>query len=145
VQRSTGVGFGPAYRRALASGEMELASRDAAAAVIALVAADPGRVTQTLWAVQRAHFWWGLSFSQPGTAARVAGRLGLDADAVELFARSERAGALADDDFTLARDLGARRGPTLLVSHGDQLCEFEGPGSSGENLLEQFRSVLARP
>lgn len=145
VQRSTGVGFGPAYRRALAAGEMELTSRDAASAVIALVAADPGRVTETLWAVHRAHFWSGLSFSQPGTAARVAGRLGLDADAVELFARSERAGALADDDFTLARDLGARRGPTLLVSHGDQLCEFEGPGSSGENLLEQFRSVLARP
>ena len=32
VQRATGVGFGPGYRRALSEGEMQLRSRDAAAA-----------------------------------------------------------------------------------------------------------------
>jgi putative protein-disulfide isomerase len=52
---------------------------------------------------------------------------------------------MADEDFGIARDLGARRGPSLLISHGDRLCELEGPGTSGDQLVEQFRSVLARP
>jgi putative protein-disulfide isomerase len=145
VQRCTGVGFGPGYRRALADGAVTLSSRDAASAVIALLAADPTRSIEVLWAVHRAFFWSGLSLSAPDTVARIARRLGLDAAAVELFAGSVKAGELADEDFSLARDLGARRGPTLLVSHGEHLSEFEGPGVSGEHLLQQFRSVLARP
>jgi putative protein-disulfide isomerase len=71
--------------------------------------------------------------------------LGLDGAAVEVFAGSARAAEMADEDFGLARDLGARRGPSLLVSHGDRLSELEGPGTTGDQLVEQFRSVLARP
>lgn len=145
IQRCTGVGFGPRYRQALADGSMTLSSRDAAAAVVALLAAAPSRPIDVLWAVHRAFFWSGQSLSDPTTVARIALRLGLDAAAVELFAGSVKAAELADEDFSLARDLGARRGPTLLVSHGDQLSEFEGPGASGDHLLQQFRSVLARP
>lgn len=145
VQRATGVGFGPGYRRALAQGEMQLRSRDAAAAVIGMTAADPGRVPDVLWAVHRAFFWAGRSLSDGPTVAQTAQRLGLDGAAIEVFASSPRAAQMAEEDFHLARDLGARRGPTLLVSHGDRLCELEGPGTSGQHLVEQFRGVLARP
>jgi len=145
VQRSTGVGFGPGYQEALAQGGLRLSSRDAAAAVIGMTAAEPGRTTDVLWATHRAFFWDGRSLSSGATVRDTANGLGLDGAAIEVFARSPRAAEMADEDFVLARDLGARRGPSLLVSHGDRLSELEGPGTTGAQLVEQFRSVLARP
>jgi protein-disulfide isomerase-like protein with CxxC motif len=145
VERSTGVGFGPGYQEALAEGDLRLSSRDAAAAVIGMTAAGPGRATDVLWAVHRAFFWEGRSLSNGATVRDTANGLGLDGAAVEVFAASARAAEMAEEDFVLARDLGARRGPSLLISHGDRLCELEGPGTTGDQLVEQFRGVLARP
>lgn len=145
VERSTGVEFGPGYQQALAQGDLRLSSRDAAAAVIGMTAAGPVRATEVLWAVHRAFFQDGRSLSSGATIRDAADGLGLDGAAIEVFARSARAAEMAEEDFVLARDLGARRGPSLLVSHGDRLCEFEGPGTTGAQLVEQFRSVLARP
>lgn len=145
VRRATGARFGPGYELALADGVMPLDSRAAAAAVISLTAAAPARVLEGLWAAQRAFFWEGRSLADPATVKDVADGLGLDGDAVALFAGSSRAAELAEEDFLLAHDLEARRGPTLLLSHGRRLSELEGPGTSGDQLVEQFRSVLARP
>ncbi|HEY7717252.1 MAG TPA: DsbA family protein, partial [Pedococcus sp.] len=144
VQRATGVGFGPRFRRVLSTGAVALDSAAAAATVVALLAAAPGRPADVLRAAHRHHFWSGGTLSEPGDASRVAARLGLDAEAVEVFARSSRAADLASDDLELARSLGARRGPTLLVSHRERLSELEGPGASGETLVDQFRRALGR-
>jgi putative protein-disulfide isomerase len=145
VRRPTGARFGPGYELTLHGATLSLDSRGAAAAVIGLTSAAPTRELEVLAAAQRAFFWDGRSLSDPATVRDVADDLGLDGPAVELFARSSRAAELADEDISLAHDLGARRGPTLLVSHGHQLDELEGPGTSGEQLLDQYRSVLATP
>jgi putative protein-disulfide isomerase len=145
VRRATGVRFGPGYELALADGRMPLDSRTAAAALIGLTTAAPARELEVLGAVQRAFFCDGRSLSDPGTVREIAEELGLDGPAIALFATSPRAGELADEDFRLAHDLGARRGPSLLLSHGTHLSELEGPGTSGDQLVEQFRGVLARP
>ena len=146
VQRCTGVGFGPPYRPRARLGRDELASRDAAAAVIALVAADPGRVTQTLWAVHRALFWWGRSLSRsPG---RPPGSRDGSASTRTPWSCSRGPSAPAPSPTrtsALARDLGARRGPTLLVSHGDQLCEFEGPGRRAASTCWSSSGACCRP
>lgn len=143
VRRSTGVKFGPGYELTLHDATLSLDSRLAAAAVIGLASAAPRRELEVLEALQRAFFWDGRSLSDPATARDVADELGLDGPAVELFAGSSRAAELADEDIRLAHDLGARRGPMLLVSHGHQLDELEGPGTSGEQLLDEYQSVLA--
>jgi putative protein-disulfide isomerase len=143
VRRATGARFGPGYELALANGVMRLDSRTAAAALIGMTTAAPGRDLEVLAAVQRAFFHDGRSLSDPGTVREVAEELGLDGPAIALFAVSPRAGELADEDFRLAHDLGARRGPSLLVSHGSHLSELEGPGTSGDQLVDQYRGVLA--
>lgn len=143
VRRSTGVRFGPGYELTLHDATLGLDSRLAAAAVIGLSSAAPRRELEVLAALQQAFFWDGRSLSDPSTVRDVADELGLDGPAVELFAGSNRAAELADEDILLAHDLGARRGPMLLVSHGHQLDELEGPGTSGQQLLEEYRSVLA--
>lgn len=145
VRRATGATFGPGYELALVNATLTLDSRAAAAAVISLASAAPTRELEVLAATQRAFFWDGRSLSDPATVRAVADELGLDGPAVEVFAGSTRAAELADEDFTLARDLGARRGPMLLVSHGHHLSELEGPGTSGEQLVEQYQSALATP
>ncbi|WP_177180461.1 DsbA family protein [Pedococcus cremeus] len=143
VRRSTGAKFGPGYELTLHDAALSLDSRLAAAAVIGLTSAAPRRELEVLEALQRAFFWDGRSLSDPSTVRDVADELGLDGPAVELFAGSSRAAELADEDIRLAHDLGARRGPMLLVSHGHQLDELEGPGTSGEQLLDEYQSVLA--
>lgn len=145
VRRATGATFGPGYELALADATMTLYSRAAAAAVIGLTTAAPTRELEVIEALQRAFFWDGRDLSDPETVRVVADHLGLDGPAIGLFSGSPRAAELADDDMLLARDLGARRGPTLLVSHRHHLSELEGPGTTGEQLVEQFRGVLARP
>jgi len=145
VRRATGATFGPGYELALVDATLTLDSRAAAATVIGLASAAPTRELEVLAATQRAFFWDGRSLADRVTVGAIADELGLDGPAVEVFAGSERAAELADEDFMLARDLGARRGPMLLVSHGHHLSELEGPGTSGEQLVEQYRSVLARP
>lgn len=143
VRRSTGAKFGPGYELTLHDATLSLDSRLAAAAVIGLTSAAPRRELEVLEALQRAFFWDGRSLSDPSTVRDIADELGLDGPAVELFAGSSRAAELADEDIRLAHDLGARRGPMLLVSHGNQLDELEGPGTSGEQLLDEYQSVLA--
>lgn len=144
VRRSTGARFGPGYELTLHNATLSLDSRLAAAAVIGLSSAAPRRELEVLAALQQAFFWDGRSLSDPSTVRDVADELGLDGPAVELFAASDRAAQLADEDILLAHDLGARRGPMLLVSHGHQLDELEGPGTSGEQLIDEYQSVLAR-
>ena len=128
VQRATGVGFGPGYRRALSEGEMQLRSRDAAAAVIGMTAADPGRVPDVLWAVHRAFFWAGRSLSDGATVAQTAAATRARRCRDRGLRRPRRARRRWPRRTSTWRATSARRGPTLLVSHGDRLFEFEGPG-----------------
>ena len=116
-----------------------------AACLIALLAAADLPVSTVLGAVQHQYFVGGLPLDAPGVLGSIADDLGLDGPAIEIFARSPRARQLASDDFELARDLALGGGPLLLASRGEQVFEFDGPGASGDRLVDQFRTVLTRP
>jgi hypothetical protein len=120
------------------------ASLAAAAALIALLATDHEDPGAVLDAVQDEFFVGGRALDEPGVLAAVSDRLGVDGEAVELFAHSERALELAREDVALAKELDARGGPMLLASRGQRLFEFDGPGASGQRLVDQFRTVLER-
>ena len=117
----------------------------AAAGVIALLADEDLPVGTVLEAVQDAYFVGGRSLDTAEVLRDVALQLGLDAPAVELFGRSALAQQLAEADVELARDLGGSGGPLLLATKGERIYEFDGLGASGEHLVDQFRSVLAKP
>ena len=81
----------------------------------------------------------------PGVLGSIARNLGLDGPAIEIFAGSPRARELATEDFELAHDLALGGGPLLLASRGEHVFEFDGPGATGDRLVDQFRTVLTRP
>ena len=137
--------FGPAFLTSLESGALSLDVEGAAAAMIALLAGGVLPVSTVLGAVQHEFFVNGRPLEAPGVLGGVAGRLGLDAPAIEVFAASARARELAREDFAVARELDIDGGPLLLASRGDRLFEFDGLGATGERLVDQFRSVLAKP
>ena len=116
-----------------------------AACLIALLAAADLPVSTVLGAVQHQYFVRGQPLDAPGVVASLAHDLGLDGPAIEIFAQSPRARELASEDFELARDLALGGGPLLLASRGEQVFEFDGPGASGDRLVDQFRTVLTRP
>jgi len=146
VRRHTGTRFGRGFLKALRSGELTLDSTHAAACIIGLLAADERHhVPEVLQAVQREFFLHGRTIETPGVLSRVAGRLGLDGPAIEVFAASERAREMAHEDFAVAVDLDPDLGPLLMASHAGRVFEFDGLGASGDRLVDQFRSVLARP
>jgi protein-disulfide isomerase-like protein with CxxC motif len=144
--RRTGTRFGRSFLRELESGELVLDSARAAAGIIGLLAADERQhVAKVLQAVQREFFVHGRTIDTPGVLSRVATRLGLDGPAIEVFAASERAQEMAHEDFAVALDLDADLRPLLIASHAGTVFEFDGLGASGDWLVNQFRSVLARP
>ncbi|SDP55458.1 DSBA-like thioredoxin domain-containing protein [Pedococcus dokdonensis] len=122
-----------------------LAARAPAACLIALLAAGELPVSTVLEAVQHAYFVESRPLDSPGVVESVAEALGLDGPAVAIFARSSRARELAAEDFELARDLDLGGGPLLLASRGEHVFEFDGPGASGDRLVDQFRTVQTRP
>lgn len=137
--------FGPAFLAALESGSLELDPVAAAAGMIALLASGDMPVSTVLGAVQHEFFVNGQPLEAPGVLGRVATKLGLDAPAIEVFAASAGARELALEDFAVAKDLNMDGGPLLLASRGDRLFEFDGLGATGERLVDQFRTVLAKP
>lgn len=137
--------FGPAFLASLGSGTLALDVEGAAAGMIALLASGDLPVSTVLGAVQHEFFVNGRPLEAPGVLGRVAARLGLDAPAIEVFAGSARARELAREDFAVAKELDVDGGPLLLASRGDRLFEFDGLGATSERLVDQFRSVLARP
>ncbi len=145
AMRQTDAAFGQDFLGAMRAGRLEVDSAAAAAAMIALLATEQLPVSTVVGAVQREFFVHGNPIEAPGVLARVADELGLDAPAVDLFASSPRARALAIEDFALARDLDPAGGPLLFASHGEHIYEFDGFGASGERLVDQFRTVLSRP
>ena len=145
VSRSTDACFGAEFLTALRSGSLVVDPEAAAAAVIALLATEQMPVSTVIGAVQHEFFVCGRPLEAPGVLGRVATNLGLDAQAIELFATSTRAHELAAEDFAVARDLNVGGRPLLLASRGDRLFEFDGLGASSQRLVDQFRTVLARP
>ncbi|KQZ89791.1 hypothetical protein ASD62_11230 [Phycicoccus sp. Root563] len=145
VRRRTDARFGSAFLSALRSDSLDLDPEAAAAGVIALLASGEMPVSTVLGAVQHEFFVNGHPLEAPGVLSRVATRLGLDAPAIEVFATSARARELAVEDFAVARELDFDGGPLLLASRGERLFEFDGLGATGERLVDQFRTVLAKP
>jgi putative protein-disulfide isomerase len=146
VREHTGTRFGRSFLKALGSTELTIDSTRAAACLIGLLAADERqRVGTVLRAVQGEFFLHGRPIEMPGVVTRVANRLGLDGAAIEVFAGSDRAREMALEDFLVAVDLEAGTGPLLLASHAGRVFELDGLGASGDRLVDQFRSVLARP
>ncbi|GAA2736476.1 hypothetical protein GCM10009867_21250 [Pedococcus aerophilus] len=145
VRARTDAHFGAAFLTSLRSGTLELDAEGAAAGMIALLASGEMPVSTVLGAVQHEFFVGGSPLEAPGVLTRVATRLGLDAPAIEVFAASARARELAVEDFAVAKELDIDGGPLLLASHGDRLFEFDGLGATGERLVDQFRTVLAKP
>lgn len=146
VREGTQTRFGRSFLRELDIGELTLDSAHAAACIIGLLAADERKhVSAVLQAVQREFFLHGRTIETPGVLSRVASRLGLDGPAIEVFAASERAREMAVEDFAVALDLDPDLRPLLIASHAGTVFEFDGLGASGDRLVDQFRSVLARP
>jgi hypothetical protein len=116
-----------------------------AACLIALLAAGELPVSTVLGAVQHEYFVGGRPLDGPGVLQSIADGLGLDGPAIELFATSARARELAAEDFDLAHDLDLGGGPLLLATRGEHVFEFDGPGATGDRLVDQFRTVLTRP
>jgi predicted DsbA family dithiol-disulfide isomerase len=121
------------------------AANSPAACLIALLAAGEVPVSTVLGAVQHEYFVGGLPLDAPGVLGSISAGLGLDGPAIELFAASERARELAAEDFELAQDFDLGGGPLLLATRGEQIFEFDGPGATGDRLVDQFRTVLTRP
>ena len=145
VRGTTDACFGREFLDAVHAGSLEVDGEAAAAGVIALLATEELPVSTVLGAVQHEFFVCGRPLEAPGVLARVATDLGLDAQAVELFAASTRAHELAVEDFAVARDLNIDGRPLLLASRGDRLFEFDGLGASSQRLVDQFRTVVSRP
>lgn len=145
VQVRSDAEFGPAFLGSLGSGSLVLDAPAAAAGMIALLASGDMPVSTVLGVVQHEFFVNGQPLEAPGVLGRVAAKLGLDAPAVEVFATSSRARELALEDFAVAKELNTDGGPVLLASRGDRLFEFDGLGATGERLVDQFRTVLAKP
>lgn len=121
------------------------AASSPAACLIALLAAGELPVSTVLGAVQHEYFVSGRPLDAPGVLGSISEGLGLDGPAIELFAASERARELAAEDFELALDFDLGGGPLLIASRGEQIFEFDGPGATGDRLVDQFRTVLTRP
>jgi predicted DsbA family dithiol-disulfide isomerase len=121
------------------------AASSPAACLIALLAAGDLPVSTILGVVQHEYFVGGRPLDAPGVLGSVSARLGLDGPAIELFAASPRARELAAEDFELAQDFDLGGGPLLLASRGEHIFEFDGPGATGDRLVDQFRTVLTRP
>jgi protein-disulfide isomerase-like protein with CxxC motif len=145
VAEGTGAQFGEPFLRSLQAGRLRVDATRAAAAMIALLATEALPVSTVLHAVQHEFFVNGRPLEDAGVLGEVSTALGLDGPAVELFAATERARTLAGEDFELARDLDRTGGPLLLASRGERIFEFDGLGASGEQLVDQFRTVLAKP
>jgi protein-disulfide isomerase-like protein with CxxC motif len=145
VRGATDACFGPEFLAAVRSGSLVVDAEAAAAGVIALLATEQMPVSTVIGAVQHEFFVCGQPLEAPGVLGRVATNLGLDAQAIELFATSARAHELAVEDFAVARDLNVGGRPLLLASRGDRLFEFDGLGASSQRLVDQFRTVLTRP
>jgi putative protein-disulfide isomerase len=146
VQRGTSTRFGTGFLRELDRGELRLDSARAAACLIGLLAADERQHLGTvLRAVQCQFFVHGRTIETPGVLAGVATELGLDGAALEVFAASERAREMAQEDFGVAVELAPDLGPLMLVSHAGQVFEFDSLDADGDRLVDQFRSVLAKP
>jgi hypothetical protein len=114
----------------------------ARAGVVALLAAQEHAPQRVLAAVQQEFFVAGRGLEEEGVLGGVAERLGLDAPAVELFALSQRAKELVEEDAELALDLDCQGGPLLIASRGRRTYELDGPGASGERLVAQLRAVI---
>ena len=52
---------------------------------------------------------------------------------------------MASEDFELAAEFALEGSPLLMASHGGRFYEFDGLGATGQRLVDQFNSVLARP
>lgn len=145
VAASTETRFGAPFVDLMMRGGTRIDAERAAAGVIGLLAAGDLSVDQVLRAVQDELFVRGRLLQAPGVLRSVGDELGLDGHAIEVFAETPRARELAAEDFAMAVDFDQAGGPLLLASHAGRVFEFDGLGATGERLMDQFRSVMARP
>lgn len=145
VAASTDTRFGDGFVDLLSRGGVRLDGEQAAAAMIGLLAAGDLSVGAVLSAVQDEFFVHGRLLHTPGVLRSLGDRLGVDGHAIEVFADTARARELAAEDFAMAMDFDESGGPLLLASHAGRVFEFDGLGATGERLVDQFRSVLAKP
>lgn len=145
VTATTGTTFGRGFHELVADEDLVLDVVGAASGMIGLMAAGDVPVAQVLREVQHEFFVRGRPLGSPGVLYDVATRLGLDGAALEVFAVSERARELAVEDFEIAAEFALDASPLLMASHAGRFFEFDGLGATGQRLVDQFNSVLARP
>jgi protein-disulfide isomerase-like protein with CxxC motif len=145
VAASTETRFGAPFVDLMTRGGARIDAERAAAGVIGLLAAGDVSVDRVLRAVQDEFFLRGRLLDAPGVLRSIGDGLGLDGHAIEVFAQTPRAHELAVEDFAMAVDFDEGGGPLLLASHAGHVFEFDGLGATGERLMDQFRSVMARP
>lgn len=145
VTATTGTTFGRGFHELVADPDLVLDVVGAASGMIGLMSAGDIPVARLLHEVQNEFFVRGRQLGSSGVLYDVGTRLGLDGAALEVFASSARAHELAAEDFEIAAEFAVDVSPLLIASHGGRFFEFDGLGATGQRLVDQFNSVLARP
>ncbi|CAN5520079.1 DsbA family protein [soil metagenome] len=139
IAEATGAVFGHSYRMLMADSGFVMDSTAAARGFAALRAQDPERALTMATAMQDAFYRDGRSLSDPATYGYLAGRLGLDVDAVVGAFVSIEAAEAGIGDFAIARTLGVVEFPTLLVRlSGNRVGRLGNATSSASDLAEQM-------
>ncbi|MEV4441876.1 DsbA family protein [Streptomyces sp. NPDC049577] len=135
ISELTGAVFGEAYERLIADGSFVMDSEAAACGTAALREAAPALAARLAGDLQEAFYVEGLSLSDPETYRLVAGRAGLDGDAVAAAFAAPGARAAARADFRRAAELGVQGFPTLLAVDGDRVAVLA-VGHAGADEIE---------
>jgi putative protein-disulfide isomerase len=142
VTQYTGARFGDGFDAVLRDGSLVLDSDGAAAGFAALRAQAPERAVELAAAMQRAFYLDGRSLSDPDTFVDLARACGLDSAPVRDFMTGPDGGLAAAEDFALARALGARSFPTLLVARDGALVPLPRIGASVAMLTRHLDAAL---
>ncbi|GAA3620082.1 hypothetical protein GCM10022199_25660 [Marihabitans asiaticum] len=116
-------------------------SEHVAAGVIALLAADGATPVQAVEDVVRAHADEGMDVAKPSSFAAIAHRRSQDGEAVEIFAASDRARAMAREDRSVARDLGDPRDHALFFSGTTGVHRLPAPDRGARAVLAALEEV----
>lgn len=113
----------------------------AGSAVLALLASSPEHPVRVVEDVCRAHLDDALDLADDRVVADLAGRRGLDAEAVRVLVASDAVAGMAAEDRDIARSLGDPQGHALYYLAGREVHRLPGPGTPARELYAALRRV----
>jgi putative protein-disulfide isomerase len=142
IAQRMGVTFGDPYKALLREGSFVQDSEAAAAGFAALRDQAPDLSIAFISAMQQAFYREGLNLSDAETYAMVARDYDLDSERVVSFFTGPEGAAAAQQDFSLARELGVSSYPALLVRRGEIVSRLPSVGNSPEALTRRLDAAL---